>query len=62
MSPRVQKGRLVVKAEPGTRKREPCEQGRNEKKQEQGNKDTQVTPGLKTAFVDKTQLTSAGTP
>lgn len=53
---------MVVKAEPGTRKRELREQGRDEKKQEQGNEDTQVTPGLKAAFVGKTQLTSMGTP
>lgn len=64
---------MVVKAEPGTMERELCEQrvkldkggyqqGRDYKKQEQGKEDTQVTPGLKAAFVDKSQITSAGTP
>lgn len=53
---------MVVKAD--QREREPCEQrgkwdkggyqqGRDEENQDQGKEDTQVTPGLKAAFVDK---------
>lgn len=39
-----------------------CLQAGDEKKQEQGKQDTQVIPGLRASFVDKSQLTKLRTP
>lgn len=38
-----------------------CLQAGDEKKQEQGKQDTQVIPGLRPSFVDKSQLTKLRT-